>query len=101
MPMVRVLQAILRLTVLLVMLMVMQVLVLGAGLRMVGRWPVVGVGPRHPWRGAVGALLASLPAGPGSVCRLRCSVAPRRSWQRAPLVLSMVGLLQVIQWCPC
>ena len=94
MPIVRVLQAMLRLTVPLVMLRVMQVLVLGVGTCVGGRWPVVGVGPRHPWRGTVAALLAGLPAGPGGVCRLRCGVAPRRSWRRAPPVISMV--LQVM-----
>ena len=77
MRMVRVLQAMLRLTVPLVILMVMQVLILGVGLRVGGRWPVVGMGPRHFWRGVMGALLAGLPAGPGSVCRLRFWVVPR------------------------
>ena len=72
MPMLRVLQVMLRLTVSLVMLMVMQVLVLGVDPCAGGRWPVVGVGPGHSWQRALGALLAGLPAGPGGVCHLRC-----------------------------
>ena len=30
----------------------------------------------------------------------RCWVAPRRSWWSAPLVMSLVGVLQVMQWYP-
>ena len=72
MPMGRVLQVMLQLTVRLVMLMVMQMLVLAVGPPMGGRWPVVGVGPHHSWWRALEALLPGLPAFPGSVCRLQC-----------------------------
>ena len=30
----------------------------------------------------------------------RISVAPRGSWRRAPRVMLLVGVLQVMQWCP-
>ena len=52
MSMVRVLPEMLRLTVLLVMMMVgvLQVMDLGVGLCVGGRWPVLGVGPRHSWQ---------------------------------------------------
>ena len=76
MSMERVLQAMLRLTVPL-MLIVMQWLVLHVGARVGARWPVVGTGPCHPWRGALGVLLAGLPSGPGGVCCLWCWVARR------------------------
>ena len=29
-----------------------------------------------------------------------CWVAPRRSWRRATLVMLLLGVLQVMQWCP-
>ena len=29
-----------------------------------------------------------------------CWVASRRSWRRAPLVMLLVGVLQVMLWCP-
>ena len=30
----------------------------------------------------------------------RCWVAPRRFWRKVALVMSLVGVLQVMQWCP-
>ena len=61
-----------RVMVPLVMLMVrvLQVVVLGVGPRVGDHLPVLGVGPRHSWRRALGALLAGLSAGPGGVCCL-------------------------------
>ena len=75
MPMVRVLQVMLRLTVPLVLMMVraLQVMVQGVGPHVSGSLLVLGVGSRHSWRRAWRALLAGLLAGPGGVCRLRCS----------------------------
>ena len=67
MPMVRVLQVMLRLTVPLVTMMVrvLQVAVLGVGPCVGGCWPVLGVGARHSWqRARWAALLAGLPASP-------------------------------------
>ena len=100
-PMEGVLQVLLHLTVLLVMLMVrvlQEVIVMGAGSRVGGQWPVLGRALATPGGGScrrwwpVCLLVLAVFVVSGVV------VAPRQSWCRAPLVTSMVRVLEVM---PC
>ena len=89
MPMVRMLQVMLRLTMPLVMMMVRapQVMVLGVGPHVCGRLLVLGVGRRPSWRSAWRALLAVFVTP-------SIRVAPRQSWRM--LVMLLARMLQVM-----
>ena len=61
---------------------VLESLVLGVSLGVVGRWVLLGVGPRHSWlRAWWVALLVGLPVCPSGVSDVGVSLHP--SWWRA------------------
>ena len=74
---------------------VLQSLVLGVGVGVVGRWVVLGVGPRHSWlRTWWVALLVGLPVRPSGVSGVRAGLHP--SWQRVRCAVSRRSFLAFV-----
>ena len=63
------------------MVMVLQSMVLGVALGVVGRWLLLGVGPCHSWlRAWWVALLVSLPVYPSGISGIAAALQP--PWRR-------------------
>ena len=78
-----------------VLVWVLQLLVLGVGLGVVGRWVLLGVGARHSWLRASWVVLVGLPLCPSGVSGGPAAPLAERCW----VLVLWVFLCCVRLWC--